>query len=160
MIVFSFLRFYLNFQVVEKYQQKFGNYGNDLYANFVFVQYLRKLYIVRKWKALGLEEKSLTSCPTLVRFLVTISSIWCHLWKSTQARPIPFSAQFSALESTVDTPTAWAGEHVLAPPFFILNSETFPCRHIVCSQATFLIEMVIYYFFGKRCGIITKWMNP
>ena len=48
MIVFSFLRFYLNFQVVEKYQQKFGNYGNDLYANLVFVQYFGKLFIVRK----------------------------------------------------------------------------------------------------------------
>ena len=27
---------------------KFGNYGNDLYAIFVFVQYFGKLFIVRK----------------------------------------------------------------------------------------------------------------
>ena len=54
---------------------KLGNYGNDLYAIFGFVQYFGKLVIARKSNALGLEETSLTSCPPLERFLLTISSI-------------------------------------------------------------------------------------
>ena len=125
---------------------------------FVFVQYFGKLLTVRKWKALGLEETSLTSCPPLERFLLTISSIWCHLWKSTQARPMRFSAQFSALESSVDTPTTWAGEHVLAPPFFILNSETFP--DILFADKQLSRSKWLFIIFWKRCGIITKWMKP
>ena len=43
--------------------KKFGNYGNDLYAIFVFVQFFGGLFIVRISKALGLEEKSSTSSP-------------------------------------------------------------------------------------------------
>ena len=95
----------------------------------------------------------------LERFLVTISSIWCHLWKSTQARLMRFSAQFSALESSFDTPTTWAGEHVLAPSFFILNSETFPDILFADKQLSWSKWLFIYYF-GKRWGILTKWMKP
>ena len=137
---------------------KFGNYGNDLHAIFVFVQYFGKIWIVRQWKALGLEEISLTSCPPLERFLLTISSIWCHLWKSTQARPMRFSARFSALESSVDKPTTWAGKHVLAPPFFILNCETFP--DILFADKQLSRSKWLFIIFWKRCGIITKWMKP
>ena len=75
MSVFSFLRLYLNFQVVKNISTKFGNYINYLYAIFVFVQYFGKLFLVGTSKALGLEDKSLTSCPPLERFLLTISSI-------------------------------------------------------------------------------------
>ena len=131
---------------------KFGNYGNDLYATFVFAQYFGKLLIVRKWKALGLEETSLTSCPPLERFLLTISSIWCHLWKSTQARPMRFSAQFSALESSVDTPSR--GARCLHPRFSsstVKHSQTHCCR-----QAAFLIEMVIYLFFLEKVWYYNK----
>ena len=110
------------------------------------MQYFGKLFLARTSKALGLEDKSLTSCPPLERFLLTISSIWCHLWKSTQARPTPFSAQFSALESSVDTPAAWAGEHVLAPPFFILNSETFPDILFADKQLCWSKRLSIYFF--------------
>ena len=110
-------------------------------------------------KSFRFRREILNQSPPLERFLVTISSIWCHLWKSTQARPMPFSAQFSALESSVDTPTAWAGEHVLAPPFFILNSETFPDILFSDKQLSWSKWLSIY-FLGKRCRIITKWMKP
>ena len=141
---------------------KFGNYGNDLHAIFVFVQYFGKIWIVRQWKALGLEEISLTSCPPLERFLLTISSIWCHLWKSTQARPMRFSARFSALESSVDTPTTWAGEHVLAPPFFILNSETFPDilfadKQLSRSKWLFFIFLEKVWCYNKMDETLKTW---
>ena len=80
---------------------------------------------------------------------MTISSIRCHLWKSTQARPVRFIAQFSALESSFDTPTAWAGEHVLAPPFFILNSETFPDILFTDKQLSWSKWLFIYFFWKK-----------
>ena len=39
----------VKFSVSQKITVKiFGNYGNELYAIFVFVQYFGKLYIVRK----------------------------------------------------------------------------------------------------------------
>ena len=98
MSVVSCLRFWLNFKVVKKYQYKIWQLWKWFISYFCFCAILWKLFIVRKWKALGLEQKSFTSCPPLERFLKTISSIWCHLRKSTQARPMRFSAQFSALE--------------------------------------------------------------
>ena len=95
--------------------------------------------------------------PPLERFLMTISSIWCHLLKSTHTRPVRFSVQSSVLESSFDTPTPEPGSTMLAPPLFILLSWNIP-RHIVWKQAAYRIEMG---FFGKKsCGIITKWMKP
>ena len=128
---------------------KFGNYGNDLYAIFVFVQNFGKLLTVRKWKALGLEETSLTSCPPLERFLLTISSIWCHLWKSTQARPMRFSAQFSALESSVDTPSREA--RWLHPRF---SSSTGKPPQTYCLQTSNFLDRNGYLFIFLEKGVV------
>ena len=126
--------------------------------NLAIMEMIYMLFIVRKWKALGLEETSLTSCPPLERFLLTISSIWCHLWKSTQARPMRFSAQFSALESSVDTPSREA--RCLHSRF---SSSTVKHSQTYCSQTSNFLDRNGYlfiFFFGKRCGIITKSMKP
>ena len=62
---------------------------------------------------------------------------------------MPFSAQFSAIVSSVDTPTTWAGEHVLAPPFFILNSETFPDILFADKQLSWSKWLSIYFLLKK-----------
>ena len=128
----------------------------------IFIVSLSKLALDVKTKLFiffRFRREILYQLPPLERFLMTISSIWCHLWKSTHTRPVRFSVQSSVLESSFDTPTA--GEHnvstMLAPPFFILLSWNIP-RHIVWGQAPYWIEMG--FFWKKRCGIITKWMKP
>ena len=105
-------------------------------------------------KFLAFEENSITSCPPLERFFMTISSIWCQLQKSTHATPVRFNVQSSVLGSSIDTPTPWPST-MLAPPFFILPQWNIP-RHIVCRQAPYC-----FFFLEKGVGsIMTKWMKP
>ena len=95
--------------------------------------------------------------PPLERFLMTISSIWCHLLKSTHTRPVRFSVQSSVLESSFDTPTPWAGEHNVSTPVFhptvVEHSQTY-------SLETSSLPDWNGFFWKKSCGIITKWMKP
>ena len=57
-------------------------------------------------RGLGLEEKSLTSCPALERFLKTIAHLMSFVKiQLTQARLAELSAQSFALASSFDTPT-------------------------------------------------------
>ena len=48
-----------------------------------------------------------------------------------------------------------AGEHDVCTPVFHPQQWNIP-RHIVCRQATFLIEMVIYLFFWKKVWYYNK----
>ena len=122
-----------------------------IYMLFLVLCNILESYIViaRKWNALGLEETSLTSCPPLERFLLTISSIWCHLWKSTQARPMRFSAQFSAVKSSVDTPSREA--RWLHPRF---SSSTVKPPQTYCLQTSNFLDRNGYLFIFLEKGVV------
>ena len=111
-----------------------------------------KLFIFFRFR-----REILYQLPPLERFLMTISSIWCHLWKSTHTRPVRFNVQSSVLESSFDTPTPWGGEHNVSTPVFhptvVEHSQTYS------SETSTLLDRN-GFFWKKRCGIITKWMKP
>ena len=105
-----------------------------------------KLFIFFRFR-----REILYQLPPLERFLMTISSIWCHLWKSTHTRPVRFSVQSSVLESSFDTPTPWAGEHNVSTPVFhptaVEHSQTY------CLQAS-----TLQFFFWKKMWVVL-WQN-
>ena len=93
----------------------------------------------------------------LTSFLMTITSIWCHLWKSTHTRPVRFSVQSSVLESSFDTPTPWAGEHNVSTPVFHPTVVEHSQKYSL--ETSSLLDRM-RFFWKKRYGIITKWMKP
>ena len=76
-----------------------------------------------KLEKLRKERKPNTEATQSERPLVTISSIWCHKWKSNQVRPMKFSALLCLCFLQRCT---FLEPHNSALRFYILGCGTFP----------------------------------
>ena len=103
--------------------------------------FLQLLFCAMFWKAtyiyyvrFRLRKKIHNQLPSLERFLETISSIWCNLWKCRLSQTSAIQCPVLANESSFHTPFLKLSSTMLAPPK--IKSKTDEHSQIYCLQTS------------------------